>query len=123
MLRFTLSRKRFWLFATNQSAMDSTSCWENILRELANTRVDGETPAERKPFQATIENGGIAIYLGQKRWSVVEKQDFDAYFEWYDYCAKHNFDAPLRNQMKSKMRETAKSSSYMFALIKRFCIS
>jgi hypothetical protein len=103
--------------------MNCTPCWEKILRELTASSVEDETPAEGKPFTATLEDSGIAIYLGQKRWSIVSKQDFDSYFEWYDYCAKHNFDKPSRIQMKSKIRDAAESSSYIFSLIRRFCKS
>ena len=100
---------------------DTSDCWKRLLSKLQAGDVDDETPAEHKPFTAKSENGGIAIYLGTHRWRVVSKEDFDEYFEWFDYCAKHNFDRASRNEMKGKIKDTAESSSYIFALIKHFC--
>lgn len=99
---------------------DPSECWKKLLCQLQAGDIDDETPAEHKPFTAKSENGSIAIYLGAYRWRVVSKEDFDKYFEWFDYCARHSFDRASRNEMKSKIKDTAESSSYIFALIKQF---
>ena len=65
---------------------DSASCWEKIVSELRERSIEGETPVEKKPFTAKLGDSGIAIYLGETRWRVVSRKDFDDYFDWFDYC-------------------------------------
>jgi len=100
---------------------DSASCWEKMVSELRVRAVQGETPAEKKPFTARLEDSGIAIYLDETRWRVVSRKDFDDYFNWFDYCRRHNFDRNSRLEMKRKIKDEAESSSYVFALVQQFC--
>lgn len=100
---------------------NSTSCWGKIVSELRVRAIQGETPVEKKPFTAKLEDSDIAIYLGETRWRVVSRKDFDDYFNWFDYCQEHNFDRNSRLEMKSKIKDEAESSSYVFALIQQLC--
>jgi len=93
-----------------------------IIRRLQAGDLDLETLVEGKRFTARHEDSGVAIYLGETKWRVVSKENFDDYFSWFDYCAKHNFSKASRDVMKRRIRDV-ESSSYVFALIKRYCKS